>query len=54
MATNSEAPRRWDDPAFWDSISVDYCRACGRGSVLRHGVCWDCRHLTPTTQEETR
>jgi hypothetical protein len=40
--STSEA-KRWDDPAFWERVSVGYCAGCKEGHVLKDGLCWNCR-----------
>ena len=42
-----DRPKRWDDPAFWENIRVDHCEKCHKGHVLRNGLCWNCRKVTP-------
>jgi hypothetical protein len=41
---------RWDNPAFWDRVSVGACELCGERHVRKDGRCWECR--LPVVGEE--
>jgi hypothetical protein len=52
---SSPMRERWDDPAFWQSITVGHCidprHTVREGHVLRFGLCWEHR---PERQEAQR
>lgn len=39
--------KRWDDPSFWERVSIGYCASPTHvgdlGHVLKDGLCWHCR-----------
>jgi hypothetical protein len=39
--------KRWNNPDFWERVTVGRCAGCGGGHVLKDGRCWHCRVVTP-------
>jgi hypothetical protein len=46
-ATDGDTDKRWNNPAFWERVTVGRCAGCGGGHVLKDGRCWHCRVVTP-------
>jgi hypothetical protein len=46
----AQTTMKWDDPQYWQGVSVGICATCNGGHVLKHGRCWNCRHPNPNVK----